>query len=421
MSDDAPSAGWYPNPDGTGGLRWWSGVGWTEYTRTGEPATEPTTAPPEPTTALPEPAHTEAFDTNPWGQPIAPVAPTTALGGYAAYSPPPVSPLTPSGMRPLSAMFSDIGRITRRAWLPILAISLIIWTAVGAVIGAVLFAVVDVAALRRGLDAVGSALEASPDGAFSDTQSDAIINAFGDAFSGLSPIGWVLLGVGVTILSIFAATVQVAAVSRLSMDATTAGRVSWAAGWKSGFVGGLRLFGYYLLLMIVTTVAIVAVTVLIAIAAQIAPALAVALGILAFLATIGLSFWLTGRLMPTVVQAVVGRHALRWSWAATRGKALAVLGRYILWAFAASIIVNIVVSIVGIPVGLIFLGESASGTGSDALGSALALNLIMAPFSMALSAITLIGIVPIWRDLSADPQYRSIDENGLPIPNPPIS
>ncbi|MCU0295031.1 MAG: DUF2510 domain-containing protein, partial [Candidatus Nanopelagicales bacterium] len=307
MSDDTPSAGWYPNPDGTGGLRWWSGVGWTEYTRTGEPVEVP-----EP--VAPEAAHTQAFDTNPWGQPIQPVAPTTALGGYPTYTPAPIAPLTASRMRPLSGMFSDIGRITRRAWLPILAISLIIWTVMGAITAAVLLAFVDVGALRRGLDAVGVALDASPDGSFSDAQSDAIVSAFGDAFNGLSPAGWLLLGVGLGVLGLFASTMQVAAVSRLSMDATTAERVSWAAGWKSGFSAGARLFGYYILLMIVVTVVIVAITALIALAAQVAPALAVALGILALLGFVGVSFWLTGRLLPTVTQAVVGRHAIAWSW-----------------------------------------------------------------------------------------------------------
>ncbi len=35
---------------------------------------------------------------------------------------------------------------------------------------------------------------------------------------------------------------------------------------------------------------------------------------------------------------------------------------------------------------------------------------------MALAAITVIGIVPIWRDLTDHPTYRSIDDNGVPIP-----
>jgi len=43
----APTEGWYPDPAGGGGLRWWTGVTWTHETR---PADAPTWAPvtPEP-------------------------------------------------------------------------------------------------------------------------------------------------------------------------------------------------------------------------------------------------------------------------------------------------------------------------------------------------------------------------------------
>ena len=44
----SPAEGWYPDPAGGGGLRWWTGVTWTHQTR---PAETPTWAPvtPEPT------------------------------------------------------------------------------------------------------------------------------------------------------------------------------------------------------------------------------------------------------------------------------------------------------------------------------------------------------------------------------------
>jgi Protein of unknown function (DUF2510) len=32
---DLPDAGWYPDPAGGGGQRWWDGVGWTDHTRPG--------------------------------------------------------------------------------------------------------------------------------------------------------------------------------------------------------------------------------------------------------------------------------------------------------------------------------------------------------------------------------------------------
>jgi hypothetical protein len=174
-------------------------------------------------------------------------------------------------MRPLAAMFGDIGRITRRAWFPILAISAIIWGAVTAVLAVVTIGLIDVGALRRGLDAIGSALEANPEGDFSTAQGDEITSAFSQAFNSLPPAGWAILGLVAGVLLLLASTVQIGAVNRLAMDAATGGPVSWGVAWRSGFGAGLRLFGYYVLIMLFVTAAVVVVTVIIGLAAQVAP------------------------------------------------------------------------------------------------------------------------------------------------------
>ena len=120
-----------------------------------------------------------------------------------------------------------------------------------------------------------------------------------------------------------------------------------------------------------------------------------------------------------LAQAVVGRRALSWSWRATRGKFWAVLGRYLLWTLAASVIVNVITTVVSIPVSALLLGQATSATDPSAsLGLALTLNLVLLPLSMALGAITMMGIVPIWRDLADDPTYQSIDAQGVPVPPP---
>lgn len=437
MSNDAPSAGWYPNPDGTGGLRWWSGVGWTEYTRPGaetDAGTDQTqvlsTQAPtqvQPAASEPTTAWDQSAGASPWGQPaapqpeatwVAPGAPQVPAPGYGAYTPPPVSPLTASGMRPLSGMFADIGRITRRAWWPILAISALIWVAVTAVLGVATAVFVDFGALRRGFDALGTAMEENPAGDFTESQLDQMAAAFSDAFGRLPLAGWLLLGLFAWVLLLLATTVQIGAVSRLAMDAASGAPLSWRAAWGSGFTAGFRLFGYYLLLLVLVLVAVVLVTLVIVLTAQLAPWLAVAVGILAFLGGIAVSFWLTGRLIPALAQAVVGRRALSWSWRATRGKFWAVLGRYLLWSLAASVVINIVSSIVSIPVSLLFLGGASATDPSASLGLALTLNLLLLPFTMALGAITFMGIVPIWRDLTDHPAYRSIDDTGVPVPPP---
>ena len=145
------------------------------------------------------------------------------------------------------------------------------------------------------------------------------------------------------------------------------------------------------------------------------PALGVIVGILGFLALIAVSVWLTGRLIPVIVQVVLGRRAISWSWRHTKGKFWAVLGRYILWSLAAGVIVNVIVTVLSIPASLLFLGTAASTSSTTQLGASLVLSVITLPMTMALSAVTFLGVVPIWRDLTDDPQYRAIGDDGLPI------
>jgi hypothetical protein len=487
MSTEQPPAGWYPNPDGSGGVRWWSGVGWTEYTRewAGQPVPEPeaqstpdwhepepapadeavnawqqpdpnatqqlgadvtqnlgtaeptqnlgtaeptqnlgTTEPTqnlgtaEPTQAMPDqPANPWAQQpANPWAQqPANPwSAPAAPMGGYAPYQPPPKQPLTGSGMRPVGGMFSDIGRIVRRGWLPILVISAAIWAAVSAVYAVALAATVDLPALQRAFDLIGASAENNPETGLPATDPE-ISAAFRDAFAALSPSGWALMGALLTLLLLVASSIQTAAVNRVAMDAAAGQPVSWSAGWKSGFTAGLRLFGYYLLLSVVVGLAWILATVVVVALWAISPAIGVIAGLLGFLALVAATMWLTGRLIPVIVQVVVGRRAISWSWRHTKGKFWGVLGRYLLWALAASVIVNVVVTVLSIPVSLVFLGTAASTSSTSQLGASLVLTLITLPLSMALSAITFIGVVPIWRDLTDHSVYRSIDESGLPI------
>ena len=271
---------------------------------------------------------------------------------------------------------------------------------------------VDLSALQRGFDLIGAETSSETGLATNDAE---IAAAFRDAFAALSPSGWALLVTVLTVLILIAASLQTAGVSRVAMDAAAGQPVTWGAGWRACFSGGLRLFGYYLLLGILAgaawTVAVVVVVGLWAVS----PALSVVIGILGFLGLLALTFWLTGRLIPVIVQAVMGRHAIAWSWQHTRGKFWAVLGRYLLWSMAASVIVNIVVSVISIPLSLILLGTTASTSSTTQIGTSMVLSLITLPLTMALSAVTFIGVVPIWRDLTEDDTYRSIDEAGQPI------
>jgi uncharacterized membrane protein len=78
MSDSRlPIAGWYADPDGRGGQRWWDGTAWTEHTA-GAPGTSPYS--PAPTPSVPAPIY-------------APAAPVQ----QQYYTPAPAALLAPAG------------------------------------------------------------------------------------------------------------------------------------------------------------------------------------------------------------------------------------------------------------------------------------------------------------------------------------
>jgi hypothetical protein len=81
------------------------------------------------------------------------------------------------------------------------------------------------------------------------------------------------------------------------------------------------------------------------------------------------------------------------------------------------VLINVIVTVVSLPASFLFLGQSVSDNPFNQLGLALTLNLLLLPVSMATAAITIIGIVPIWRDLTDHPVYRAIDD-GAPVPAP---
>jgi hypothetical protein len=79
VTQPSPPAGWYPDPSGSGGSRWWDGQAWTEHVS--QPAsaqvTAPAAAPPAP--AAPHHASAQAHGPSLYDQPVIVVSQKTKL------------------------------------------------------------------------------------------------------------------------------------------------------------------------------------------------------------------------------------------------------------------------------------------------------------------------------------------------------
>lgn len=456
-----PPPGWYPDPADPAGRRYWDGRRWTEHTLAsawGQPASdsgpaEPVTVPdagsagpvadeapapesdeastpesgevpapaadqvpapaagPEPAPPVPQPAG--------WGEPgsnaAAPVGAAPApYPGYEAYLPH-TQPLTASGMRRVSALFTDMGRILKRAWWQITVLSLVVWIAWSVLAWAAASIVLDFGRLTDAVNLTAAAANDYPNGRYPSEVTEAIRQAFEAVPRTSSAWTWALVGGVIVLLYGLATCLQVVSVNRLGMDAAAGRGVRLGSAVRSGLAGGLRLFGYYVLFTLVILAALLVVLLLMAATSSIPPLLV----LIVMLATVGAivaSVFLLGRLAPITAQVAVGRGALGWTWRATRTRFWGVLGRYLLWALVASIIGQIVLSLLTIP---LFLATSASMARAPLEITPIVLFAWMTTMvlSLVLAAITYLGVVPIWRDLTDDPDYRSIAD-GQPLPDP---
>lgn len=403
---ESPAPGWYPDPNGSGGQRWWDGVNWSEHVAPG-------------------------VTQDGWGG-AAPTHPESyAAGGYQYESPvagapygryaPPASPLTPSGMRRVQALFSDVGRILRRAWLPIVGASLIIWLVWSLLVIAATAMVVDFGNLSQAIEQTINLQSDYPSDGVPLAVQDEIAEAWRSVARTEAVWPWIALGVSFVVLTVMTAAFQTTAVNQLGIDAAAGQPARLGKALRAGLPAAVRLSGYLVGFVLLMLVIGLAWAFLLAAAIQTSQALGAVMGavsFLTFLGMMGLMVWAMGRLIPVLVQVLMGRRAVSWSWRATRRKFWAVLGRYLLWSLVASLIIQVVMMILMVPAYVMVIGSAAYGSESGLIISSVLLLLLIWPLTMVASSISYVGVVPIWRDLTDDPMYRSIGSDGIPIPEP---
>ena len=336
----------------------------------------------------------------------------TADSGVPYPSEPQASPLSPSGMRPVSEFFADIGLVIRRGWKQILVISLVVWVLAGAILAGLSSLTIDFGEFRTLMDDVEKTAQQYNGSSIPESVGDQLLDQAERAFP-LSLAGYIGVGVGLAVIFLLASAYQTAAINRIAIDAASDQSVTWSAGWRGGLVGGLRLLLVWILLGLFFSLMWGGWIGLIVLAAMVNGWLAAAVGFTGFVVVFLLTLWISARLVPMSAQAPMGGAIIRWSWSHTRGKTLAVFGRWILWVLIASLVLQTITSVIAFPLGLI----PSAASPEDFVGfvaGAMAVAMFTMPIYSALSGLMTIGSVPIWRDLTDQEPYRSIDEHGQP-------
>jgi len=382
-----PNPGWYPDPQHPTALRYWDGARWTEHV-----APQPPQAPP--------PAN--------W--------PEYPPGGYPAAE---TSVLAPSGLRRITELFSDIARILRVAWAQLILVTLLLWTLPVLVVMLVAVALIDI---PKWSEAFGDLFDAIEE--YSGDIPVGVGEQLGDQFEAAaestSPGLWIAFAIVAGLGLLFVIVVHAAAVYRIGADAASGRSLTLGQSLSAAIPGGLRLLGYGVLLALAgTAVFAVFVAILIGIGALWVPG-AVLLGVVGFFAFIVAAFWIMGRVSPAMVEASLpgGGGALSWSWGATQGRSWPVVGRLLLWSLAVSLVQSIIAGVIWLVMAAVGSVAIATGGGVIAGIGFVVVGLVMMVVNALIYALTYVGGVPIWRDLTPREDYRAIDDSGNLVPIP---